>query len=158
MRFITISTLSLMISCGFFQERNADKNEITVKRSYIEGTDFITGIDGGIRISEISLLDSTISVESGIFSSFDLLEHSVIEEYMLTSDGAISIGTSKIYFNKPNEGRSWIWVGNGHIETIDKLNLDSWYLIRGLRPNWQYYVYVDSLGETHTFSLNPHNW
>ena len=66
----------------------------------------------------------------------------------------------KIYFDKESNLFIWYKCGNiiDHKKSIGVLELNTWYIIIGLKGTTDYYVYIDKEGTSHVYSLGPTNW
>jgi len=154
---------SLLLSILFFLSSCGQK--VTITRSYIYSTSWAKGEYQGFRIAKIKLLDSTISVFDKDFNRFKLAEYSIDSSFCYGAGGNNSntIATDempKIYFDKESIYHIWYRCYN-IIETQKKiglLELNTWYVILGLKGTIDYYVYIDKEGESHTYSLGPTNW
>ncbi|MEO2051842.1 MAG: hypothetical protein ABGX00_08735 [Allomuricauda sp.] len=66
--------------------------------------------------------------------------------------------SNKVYFTKNN---GWDWTLNGEkTPIIGKLEKDTWYKFSNLTMNTKFYIYVyiDSVGAAHDFSVNQANF
>ena len=111
----------------------------------------------------MTVLDNRLDVFSKGFiknSHYWDFENSLENDKTLTCNywGNELYTKDKVYFDKNN---GWNWNVNG-IEkpTIGKLENGNWYKFSNLLMNTKYYkyVYVDSIGKTHVFSVNKANY
>ncbi|MBI5372839.1 MAG: hypothetical protein HZA79_12525 [Sphingobacteriales bacterium] len=147
---IFVSTFCLY-SCG---------HKIIITREYIYSTSWAAGEYQGFEIAKIKLLDSTLSVYDKNFNHFNLDKYSIDSNFCFhhfTGDGKYN---SKSFFNQHNKNLRWRRCGNlyDERETIGLLELNTWYVITGLKGTIDYYVYIDKEGQVHTYSLGPTNW
>jgi hypothetical protein len=149
--FITISFL--FGSCG---------NKVIISRSDIYSTGWKNGEYQGFRIAKIKLLDSTISIYNKEFYVSDLTKHIIDSSFCYGAGRNHNIQKimPKIYFNKESDLFDWYNCGNilEQKKTIGLLELDSWYVVKGMGNTIDYYVYIDKEGKSHTYSFGPDNW
>ncbi len=138
------------------------KNRIEITNEFIIN-DYWDEYNHAIQIEKMTVLDNRLDVFSKKFitnAHYCDFENSFEKDNTLTCNywGNELYIKDKVYFDKHN---GWNWIVNG-IEkpTIGKLENGSWYKFSNLLMNTKYYkyVYVDSIGKTHVFSVNKANY
>ena len=137
------------------------RSNVTITRDSIYSSDWANSDYQGFQIAKIKLLDTTISVFDKDFNRFQL------SRYIIDSSFCYGAGRNyndpnkmpKIYFDRDSESFDWYKCGNimQLKKRIGLLQLNTWYVILGMRGSIDYYVYIDFAGDSHVYSLGPTN-
>lgn len=146
-----LCALFFLSSCG---------QKVTITRSYIYSASWAKGEYQGFEIAKIKLLDSAVSVFDKDFNRFKLTEYTIDSNFCFNHFTGSDKYNSKSFFNQRNKALRWRRCNNLHdeTETIGLLELNTWYIILGLKGTIDYFVYIDKDGGSHTYSLGPTNW
>lgn len=148
-----LSSLFFLSSCG---------QAVTITRSYIYSTGWGKGEYQGFQITKIKLLDSTVSIYDNDFNRFKLAQYSIDSSFCYGAgrNHGTSNSMPRIYFDKESDLFIWYKCGNiiDYKKTIGLLELNTWYIILGLKGTIDYYAYIDKDGISHVYSLGPTNW
>lgn len=163
MKKITLILLiGLVFVALFWTNFVPEKNRIEITNEFILN-DYWDEYNHLIQIDKMILLDSRLDVFSKGFienSLFWDFENSLEKDQSFTCSywGNELATKDTVYFDQNN---NWNWKVNG-IEkpTIGKLENGNWYKFSNLLMNTKYYkyVFVDSIGKTHVFSVNKANY
>jgi hypothetical protein len=156
MKRFTIIFWGIVFSCFVIA---CNKPTVVITRNYINNTDWEEGEYNGLQLSKILLTDSTISIYSDNFYPIDLREH-LTDSSFCFYECSLNSHRNEIFFEKEN--KSTIWRSCTDSAKLKKLpgnlNLKEWYLFKYVHNTWEYYAYIDSLGEAHVYVVNPSNW
>ena len=137
-------------------------NKVVITRTYIYSSEWKRGQYQGFRIGKIKLLDTTISIYNKEFYESDLNKHVIDSSFCYGAGRNHGNGNNmpKIYFDKESNLFIWYKCGNiiDHKKSIGVLELNTWYIIIGLKGTTDYYVYIDKEVTSHVYSLGSTNW
>ncbi|WP_417859526.1 hypothetical protein [Xanthomarina gelatinilytica] len=154
--------IGLVFVALFWTNFVPEKNRIEITNEFIINDNW-DEYNHAIRINKMTVLDNRLDVFSKGFiknSHYWDFENSLENDKTFNCSywGKEPFIKDKVYFDKNN---GWSWNVNG-IEkpTIGKLENGTWYKFSNLLMNTKYYkyVYVDSIGKTHVFSVNKANY
>lgn len=140
-----------------------DEKRIEITNEFIVNDHWDGKYNNAIQIDKMIVLDKRLDVFSKGFIKNSLywdFENSLEKDNSFTCSYWRNKPyiKGKVYFDKNN---GWNWNVNG-IEkpTIGKLENGNWYKFSKLLMNTKYYkyVFVDSIGKTHVFSVNKANY
>ena len=143
--------------------------KIKITNEYIINDHWDEKYNYRLRVDKMNVDDDRLDVFSKDFirdSHFWNFEQSLSKDSTFTcSFGEIGSEnqthpkfSNKVYFTKNN---SWDWTLNGEkTPIIGKLENNTWYKFSNLTMNTKFYIYVyiDSVGTAHDFSVNQANF
>jgi len=156
----------LLITVDFSSAWN---NKIEITNEYIINDHWYEKHNFRLQIDKMVVVDDRLDVFSKGFirnSHFWNFEQSLSKDSAFTcsfwktgsGDNASQKFSNKVYFTKSN---GWDWTFNGEkTPVIGKLENDTWYKFSNLTMNTKFYIYVyiDSVGVAHNFSVNQANF
>ena len=159
-KIVFIIFIGLLFSCI---------KEIEITKEYISNENWDDKSNNSILIQKMLVIDNSLNIfdpdfvmEPNHWNIVNKLEldSSFVSSYwgLNTSDKDRPKLKGKVYFDKNN---GWNWYVNGIKKpTIGNLRNNTWYKFSELTMNTAYYkyVYVDSNGKTHVFSVNLANF
>ena len=153
---------SSIIYIGFFVAllSFSCRNKVTITRNYIYSSSWGKGNYQGFQIAKIKLKDSAVSVFDKNFNHYFLDKHIVDSEFCYRHFTGNEKYNSKSYFDRISKELVWRKCSNSYDEKkiLGLLELNTWYIITGLRGTEDFYVYIDKDGGSHTYSLGPTNF
>ena len=160
---LTILIIGLVYLAVFWSGFGPDEKRIEITNEYIINDHWNDKYNNAIQIDKMILLDKDLDVFSKVFiknAHYWEFDKSLTKDDSFTCSywGIKSTKEGKVFFNKNN---GWNWTVNGTEQPIvGKLENSKWYKFSKLLMNTKYYsyVFVDSVGQTHMYSVNKANW
>lgn len=133
---------------------------VTITREYIYYKAWGKGEYQGFTVAKIKLEDTSISVFNEHFNQYDLVNHFIDSSFCFYHFTGNKKYDSKSYFNQVGDILSWRKCDDllNEKKTIGLLELNTWYIFKGLNGTEDFYAYIDKDGKAHTYSLGPTNW
>jgi len=154
---------------------NCDNRRIVITKDYIINDFWMEKRNNNsILIKKMILKDSALSIFSKEFEdkhdNLDIINKLEIDSSFIygynggnenkpySSESPSPSLKNKVYFDKDN---GWVWFFKNYKGDvryrIGKLQNDTWYKFSGLiNKPIDYYVYIDSLGKSHIYSVGGH--